>query len=137
NIIEGFEAGYRLVLAEGGQQVRELVLRNIELGNCLGQCQKYRMFWRAVVTGIEFALPLVEKFERCGSVSNFVTEIVRDPAIGVHVEKMLAQAAGKKQTGYRKVLVMRPSQPSAVGSSFIKRRRGSRNGVGGGQARPS
>ena len=113
------------------------MLRNIELANRFGQRHEYGMFWRAVVTGVELALPLVKKFERGRGVSNLVAEIVRDPAIGVHVEEMLAQAAGKEPAGYREVLVMRLSQPRAVGAGFVERRRGSRNSVGGGQPAPA
>ena len=49
NIIERLESRDRLILTEGGQQVRELVLGNIELPHGFRQGDEHRMFRSALI----------------------------------------------------------------------------------------
>jgi hypothetical protein len=80
------------------------------------------MFGAAFVAGVEFALPLIEKFERGGCVADFVAEVVGDAAIGVNVEEMLSQVSRKKPAGDGEVFVVRAGEVGAVGASFSESR---------------
>src|SRR5208282_4401925 len=92
------------------------------------------MFRSATVAGVEFGLPLIEQGERGCGIADFVAEIVGDAAVGVDVEKMLAQAAGEKPGGYGEIFVVGAGQVGAVFAGFDER--GCRGGdrVGGGEA---
>jgi hypothetical protein len=75
--------------------------------------------WRKAMSRSENScLPLIEEFERCGGVADFVAEIVRDAAVGVYVEEMLAQAAREKPGGDGEIFVVRAGEMSAVGAGF-------------------
>ena len=74
--MKSFEARDRLILAEGGQQVRKFMPGNIELAHSFGQRHEYRMFGSAFITGVEFALPLIEQGQRGIFVSDFISQIV-------------------------------------------------------------
>src|ERR1019366_9289394 len=137
HVVESFEACDSLILAEGAEQVGKLVLGNGELAYGLGQSDEDRMSWSAVVTGVEFALPLIQQFERGGGVADFVAQVVGDAAVGVEVEEMLAEAAGKKPAGDGKILVVGAGQAGAVFSGFGDCGRSGRDGVVGGQAAPA
>ena len=82
--------------------------------NGFGKCDEDRMFRCSCVAGIQFALPLVEKFERCVGVADFVPEIVRNAAVGVDIEKMLTQSLRQEPGCDRKILVMRLGEVRAV-----------------------
>ena len=137
DVVEGLEARDGLILTEGCQQIGKFMLRDLELADGLRQGDEDWMFRCAFVAGIEFALPLVEKFEGCGGVADFVAEIVGDTAVGVDIEKMLAQALRKKPAGDREILVVRAGQAGAVFAGFGECGRRRRDGVGGGQAGPA
>ena len=47
HVIEGFEAGDGLILAEGDEQVREFVFGNVELADGFSQGDEDRMSWHA------------------------------------------------------------------------------------------
>ena len=83
HVIEGFEARNGLILAERGEQIGEFVLRDVESLDGVRQRHEYGMLRRTLVTGVEFVLPLIEKFQRCGGVADFVAEIIRNAAVGV------------------------------------------------------
>ena len=95
------------------------------------------MLWSAGVAGVEFALPLIEEFEGGGGVSDFVAEIVRDAAVGVDVEEMLAQAAGQEPASDGEVLVMRAREAGTVFTRSGESGCSCGNGVVRGQAGPS
>ena len=63
-VVEGFEAGDGLVLAEGAEQIGEFVLRNFEFLNCFRQRYEDGMPRSSPIAGFEFRLPLVEQRER-------------------------------------------------------------------------
>ena len=94
------------------------MLGDVELADGFRESYEYRMLRSAVVAGVEFALPLIEEFERGGGVSDFVAEIVGDAAVGVDVEEMLAQAAGKEPAGDGEIFVMRAGEAGAVFTGF-------------------
>jgi hypothetical protein len=58
------------------------------------------------ITGVEFGLPLIEEFEGCSGIADFVAEIVRNAAVSVNVEEMLAQVAWQEPRGDREVFVV-------------------------------
>src|SRR5689334_16955485 len=64
NVVEGCEASDGLILAEGGQKIRKLMLRDIEFTDRFSQRDEYGMFRRSVIARLEFTLPLVEEFQR-------------------------------------------------------------------------
>ena len=90
HVVEGFKTCDGLILAKGGQKIGELMRRYIELPDGFSQRNKHRMFRGAPIARLEFTVPLVEQFQRSGGVTNFVSEVIRDTAVGVDVEKMLA-----------------------------------------------
>ena len=61
DVVEGFETGDGLVLAEGDEEIGKFVLRDVELFDGLGQGDENGMARVAVVAGIEFGLPLIEQ----------------------------------------------------------------------------
>ncbi len=125
DVVEGFEAGDGLILAEGAISRSENSCLGIS--NCadgFGERNEDGMPRSAVVTGVEFALPLVEQCERSGGVADFVAEIVGDAAVGVDVEEMLAQAARKKPAGDGEIFVVGAGEAGAVFASFGERGRG-------------
>ena len=126
DVVEGFEARDGLILAEGDEQVGEFVLGNVELAHGFSQRHEYWMFRSAFVAGIEFVLPLIEEFERGRGVADFVAQIVGDAAVGVDVEEMLAQAAGKEPTGDGEIFVVGAGQAGAVFAGLGERGRGGR-----------
>src|SRR5579863_8672715 len=103
DVVEGFEPGDGLVLAEGAKQVRKFILRDSKFADGFRQRYKHRMARSSAIAGFELCFPLVEERERGGGVANFITEVVGDAAIGVHVEEMLAQAARQKPSGNREI----------------------------------
>src|SRR5260370_9051396 len=121
-IIEAFVARDGLVLTEGTQQVREFVLGNFEGFNCFPQRNKDRMLGMALIADIQFGFPLVEQSQRVASVSDFVTQIIGDAAVGVDIAEVLAQAARKKPGGDGKILVMAARQTAAVFAGLRGRR---------------
>ena len=90
------------------------MLGDIELEDGFRESYEYRVLWSAGVAGVEFALPLIKEFEGGGGVSDFVAEIVRDAAVGVDVEEMLAQAAGQEPASDGEILVMRAREAGTV-----------------------
>ena len=118
DVVESFEAGDGLILAEGDEQVGEFVLGNVEKADGFRERDEDGMLRDAFVAGVEFALPLVEQFERGGGVADFVAQIVGDAAVGVDVEEMLAQAAGKKPAGDGEVFVVGAGEAGAVFAGF-------------------
>ena len=137
DVVERFEARDGLILAEGAEQIGELVFGNVELADGFGQSYEHRMFGGAFVTGVEFALPLVQQFERGGNVADFVAQVVGDAAVGVDVEEMLAQAAREEPASHGEVFVVRASQSGAVFAGFGGAGRGGGDSIGGGQAAPA
>src|SRR5580658_788587 len=89
------------------------------------------------VAGVEFGFPLIEQRERGGSVGDLVAEIVRDAAVGVDVDKVLAQAARQKPRGDGEIFVVGAGQAGAVLLRFGQGRRGRGDGVGGGKTAPA
>ncbi len=136
-IIEAFVARDGLVLTEGTQQVREFVLGNFERFHCFRQRNKDRMLGMAVIAGIQFGFPLVEQSQRVPSVSDFVTQIIGDAAVGVDIAEVLAQAARKKPGGDGKILVMAACQTAAVFAGLRGRRCASGDRVVGREATPA
>jgi hypothetical protein len=72
------------------------------------------MAWIAVVAGVEFGFPLIEQLQGGRRIPSFVAEIVGDPAVGVNVKKVLAEAFGQEPGGDGKVFVMGAGQAFAV-----------------------
>ncbi len=136
-VVERFEARDGLILAEGDEQVGELVLGNVELADGFGQGDEYRMFRRALVAGVELVLPLIEQFERGGGVADFVAQVVGDAAVGIDVKEMLAQAARQEPAGNGEIFVVRAGETGAVLAGFGERGGGGRDGVVSGQAGPA
>ena len=71
-VVESFEARDGLILAEGDEQVREFVFGNVELADGFGEGDEYGMSRNAFVAGVEFELPLIQKFEGSGGVADLV-----------------------------------------------------------------
>src|SRR5579864_1276506 len=95
-VVKGLVASDGLVLAEGGEQIRELVLGNFEFADGAGESHEHGMARIAGVAGIQFRFPLIEQLQGCRRISGFVTQVVGGAAVSVHVEEMLAKALGKK-----------------------------------------
>ena len=74
HVVECLETCDGLILAERDEQIGKFVLGDFELAHCFGQRDEDGMFRCAVVAGVEFALPLVEQFERGGGVADFVAQ---------------------------------------------------------------
>src|ERR1700730_9772728 len=136
-IIKASVARDGLVLTEGTQQVREFVLGNFERFNCFRQRDKDRMLGIPVIAGIQFGFPLVEQSQRGPSVSDFVTQIIGDAAVGVDIAEVLAQAARKKPGGDGKILVMAARQTAAVFAGLRGRWCASGDRVVGREATPA
>ena len=60
DVVESFEPGDTLILAEGDEEVGEFMLRDRKLFDGLSQGDESGMSRIAVVAGIEFGLPLIE-----------------------------------------------------------------------------
>src|SRR5262249_41934102 len=103
--------------------------RNITPTYSFSERDKNWMPGMTCVARTQFLFPFVQKLERCRRVVRLIAQIVRDPAICVHVAKMLTQAAGQKPGRHRKVFVMAARQTPAVFSGFRQRGRMFRNGV--------
>jgi hypothetical protein len=88
-----------LILAEGAEEIGELVFGDIELAHGFGESDEDRMSRVPDVTGVELALPLIQQRERGGGITDFVAEVVGDAAVGINIEKVLAQAPGKEPGG--------------------------------------
>ena len=123
DVIESLEAGDGLILTKGDEQVGEFVFGDVEFADGIFQRDEYGMFGWAFVAGVKFTLPLVEEFEGGGGVADFVAEVVGDAAVGVDVEEMLAQAAGKKPAGDGEILVVGAGEAGAVFAGFSERGR--------------
>src|ERR1019366_4989711 len=136
DMVEGFETGDGLVLAEGDEEIGEFVLGNGELFHGLCQRDENGMARVAVVAGIEFSLPLIEQGERCSRFSNFVAEVVGDAAIGVDVQEILTEFPGQKPGRHGKVFVMRAGELAAIFSRLLERWSGGRDSVCDGEAAP-
>src|SRR5205085_6319137 len=78
-VVEGFVARDGLVLAEGGEQIGELMPRNVEFADGAGEGNKNGMARVAVVAGVEFGFPLIEQLQGGCGTSSFIAEIVGDP----------------------------------------------------------
>src|ERR1041385_4480565 len=94
------------------------------------------MAWTPRIAGVEFGFPLIEKLERCGWVAGFVPEVVGNPAIGIHIKKMLAQTAGQEPSGNGKIFVMSAGEPLAINIGVCKGRGLRRNGIFSGKMAP-
>jgi len=105
--------------------------------NCFRQRDKDRMLGMAVIAGIQFGFPLIEQCQRGPSVSDFVTQIIGDAAVGVDIAEVLAEAARKKPGGDGKILVMAAGQTAAVFAGLLGRRCGSGDRVVGREATPA
>src|SRR6185437_7064494 len=81
------------------------------------------------IAGIQLLFPLVEKFERDSGISDFITQIVRNAAIGINIAKVLPQALWQKPGGDREIFVVRPRQFAAVFLCFRKTRSAFRDSV--------
>ena len=137
HVVEGFETGNGLVLAEGDQQIGKFVFRNVELLYCFRQRHKNRVAGIACVAGIELRLPFIEQGERCARVSNFVAEIVGDTAIGIHIQEILTQVFGEKPGGYGEIFVVGAGEAAAVFLRLFERGPNFRDRVFGGEAAPA
>src|SRR5581483_714646 len=110
---------------------------DIEKANCFGESHEHGMSGRSFVAGIKLVLPLIKQFEGSCGVADFVPEVVRNPTISVNVVEVLAQTRRQKPGRNREVFVMRASQPCAVFSRVLKRRRGCRDRIARRKATPS
>ena len=97
------------------------MLWDIELANSSGQGYEDRMSRVACVTRVQFALPLVEQFERSGWIADLIAKIIRDAAIRIHIAEMLAESSRQKPGGNREIFVMRARQAAAIGLRVDKR----------------
>src|ERR1700747_1364983 len=88
------------------------------------------------VAGVQLCLPLVKQFQRRRRVADFVAQIVGNTAIGVDVEKMLAETTRQEPGCYGEVLVVGAGQATTICAGFYERRWGSGNCVGGGKPGP-
>jgi hypothetical protein len=120
DVVESFEARDGLILAEGAEEIRELMFGDVELAHGFGEGNENGMARIAVVTGVKLELPLIEEGEGSGSVADFVAEIVGDAAIRVEVEEMLAEAAGEKPAGDGEIFVVGAGEASAVFLAFFE-----------------
>ncbi len=106
NLVHGFEARDRLVLAEGYEQIGERIFGNVADANCFSESYKYRMPGFAAIAGVEFLSPEIEQSQRLLAVPHFVAEIVGDAAVGVDAVKVRAQALGQKPRGHVEIFVV-------------------------------
>jgi len=113
-VVEGFVPCDRLVLAEGGEQIGELMPGNVEFADGAGEGNENGMARIAVVAGVEFGFPLIEQLQGGCGASSFVAKIVGYPAVGVNVKKVLAEAFGQEPSGNGKIFVMGAGQAFAV-----------------------
>jgi hypothetical protein len=90
------------------------VLRDLALTHGFREGYEDGVLRCASVTRIKLTLPLIKEFEGGGGVSDFVAEIVRDAAVGVDVEEMLAQAAGQEPTSDGEIFIMRAREAGTV-----------------------
>ena len=136
DIVEGFETGDGLVVAEGDEEIGEFVLGNVEFAHGARERDENGMARSALVAGVEFGLPFVEQCQRRGGVADFVAEIVGDAAVGVDVEEILTQMFGQEPGGNGKVFVVRAGELAAVFVGLGERGGGGGDGVGRGEAGP-
>src|SRR5580658_3410947 len=98
------------------------MFRNFELAYGFGECYENGMprlpIMITFVARVELVFPLLQQLQRGGGVAHFVAQIVRDAAIRVEVEEVLAQVPRKKPGGDRKILVMRTCQAAAILAGF-------------------
>ena len=95
-IVERFVAGDALILPERGQQVRKFMLRNFKLAHGLGERDKYGMPGMPVIARISSASHWSSNCKDAAAVAHLVAQIVRDAAIRIDVEEVLAQLCRKK-----------------------------------------
>src|SRR5437762_3576720 len=84
-LVEIFVARFRHVLTAAVDQRDERALRNREMLQRVGECDRDRMRRMSVVTGIELALPLIEPSEwRAGVLAAaFIDDVVGPTAIRI------------------------------------------------------
>src|SRR5258708_107269 len=128
-MIKGFKAGDDLVLAKGNQKIRKLMLRNVELTHGLSQGNKDGMAGGTLITLVKLGLPLAEQGQRLLGISYFIAQIVGNAAVGIYVEKVLAQPLGQEPCGDRKILVMALGELRTIGLRLPERRSRFRNAV--------
>ena len=113
DVVESFETGDSLILAEGDEKVGEFVFWDGKLFDGLGQGHENRVSRIALIAGVEFGQPLIKQCQGGSGVTDFVAQIVGDAAVSVNVQKILAQVFGQEPGGDRKVFVMRTGELAA------------------------
>src|SRR2546422_3204153 len=90
----------------------------------------------AGIAGLEFGFPLVQQAQRRARIADLVTQIVRNAAVGVNIEKMLTEAFRQKPSGHEEIFVMGAGQAAAVLPSFSLRSRPLGNRIFRGKTAP-
>jgi hypothetical protein len=126
-----------LILAKGGQQVSERLLRDGAGTDGFAERDKDWMTRAAFIASVQLAAPLVKQSQGLCRRAYLISQIVRDPAVGINGVEVGAQHFGQKPCGYMKVFIMRLGQIAAPGAGFFERWRHCRNAIGGGQGIPA
>jgi len=63
---------------------------------------------------LQFVFPRIEQLERPGGIVHLIAQIVRPPAVGVHVVEMLVQVARKQPRNHVEILVVVRREPARV-----------------------
>ena len=92
--VEGRVIGLRLILPERDEQILERLGRDGFLADRLLQRDHHRVFRRAVVASLQFALPPCEQRQRGVAAARFIGEIVGPTAVRIDRVKVRKQLPG-------------------------------------------
>ena len=137
HVVHGGVARDGLVLAKGDEQIGERLFGNGAGADGFGQRDKDRMARAALVAGVQFPAPQIEKRQSRGVVADFVAQIVGDAAVGVDGMKVRPQRLGQEPRGDVEVFVVRLGQVAAVGAGFFERGRNIGNAIARRQRSPA
>src|SRR5271155_636041 len=91
----------------------------------------------SAITGVQLGFPLIEQLQGSIAVTDFIAQVVGDPAIRINIKKILPQLLRKKPARNRKVFVVRAGQTTAVLLCLTQARSFLGNGILSRKTRPS
>ena len=127
--VHGFVARNTLVLAKSDEQIGERLLGNGAGADGFRKRDEDWMARAALVAGVEFPAPQVEKRESLGFVGDLIAEIVGDAAIRVDGIEVRLQIRGQEPCGDVEVFVVRLGQVATVLAGLIERGRSCGNSI--------
>src|ERR1700679_799331 len=114
--------GLDLIHPKGVQQVQKQLSRRIALSNRLMQRNEDRMhrLLRRVIAFIQHGAPRIKQTSRNCGISDFVSEIVSNPAVGIDALEVWTYLAWKEKRCDVEVLIMRRRETTAPCLSLRK-----------------